>query len=300
MEFTGYLNDKMAGFYRSTYKNADGSERILATTQMQATDARRAFPCFDEPSLKAKFTITLIADKHLTCLSNVDIASETEILSKISGAPKKAVKFSKSPLVSTYLLAFIVGWLNFIETDQFRVPIRVYAPLNQNIEHGRFALELAVRTLEFYERTFESVLPLPKMDMVAIPDFALGAMENWGLIIFRVVRLFFNEKTSSASQKEQVALAVQHELAHQWFGNLVTMEFRDGLWLNEGFATWMSYYSCNIMYPEWEVWRIYFTDIFQPALSRDSLRSSHPIEVPVKRTDEFSQILDEITYSKSS
>jgi aminopeptidase 2 len=162
-KFTGTLNDKMAGFYRSTYKNTDGSEAILATSQLEATDARRAFPCFDEPSLKAEFTITLIADKHLTCLSNMDVASESEVHSKISGGTKKAVKFNKSPLMSTYLLAFIVGELNYIETNNFRVPVRVYAPPNQDIEHGRFSLDLAARTLEFYEKTFDSKFPLPKM-----------------------------------------------------------------------------------------------------------------------------------------
>src|SRR5258706_1858881 len=184
MKFSGVLNDKMAGFHRSTYKNADGSEGILATTQMEATDARRAFPCFDEPSLKAKFTVTLIADKDLTCLSNMDVASESEVQSEITKTTKKAVAFNTSPLMSTYLLAFIVGKLNYIETDKFRLPVRVYAPPNQDIEHGRYSLELAARTLEFYEKTFDSKFPLPKMDMVAIPDFAAGAMENWGLITY--------------------------------------------------------------------------------------------------------------------
>lgn len=167
MKFTGQLNDKMAGFYRSTYKNADGSEGILATTQMEPTDARRAFPCFDEPALKAEFTITLVADKHLTCLSNMDVASETEVEGN-----KKAVKFNKSPQMSTYLLAFIVGELNYIETDKFRIPVRVYAPPNQDIEHGRFSLDLAARTLEFYEKTFDSPFPLPKMVSSYISSYA--------------------------------------------------------------------------------------------------------------------------------
>jgi aminopeptidase 2 len=136
--------------------------------------------------------------------------------------------------------------------------------------------------------------------MVAIPDFAAGAMENWGLITYRVVDVLFDEKTSGASTKERVAEVVQHELAHQWFGNLVTMDFWDGLWLNEGFATWMSWYSCNIFYPEWKVWQSYVTDTLQGALSLDSLRSSHPIEVPVKRADEVNQIFDAISYSKGS
>lgn len=298
--FAGTLNDNMAGFYRSSYKGKDGSTKYLATTQMEPTDARRAFPCFDEPALKSQFTITLIANKELTCLSNMDVVSEKEVDSKMSGGKKKAVTFNKTPLMSTYLLAFIVGELNCIETNNFRVPVRVFAPPDRDIEHGRFSLELATRTLDFYEKKFNSEFPLPKMDMVAIPDFSAGAMENWGLVTYRVVDLLFDEKTSGASTKQRVAEVVQHELAHQWFGNLVTMDFWDGLWLNEGFATWMSWYSCNAFYPEWKVWEGYVTDNLQSALSLDSLRSSHPIEVPVKRADEINQIFDAISYSKGS
>jgi aminopeptidase 2 len=298
-EFTGTLNDNMAGFYRSSYKGEDGSDKLMATTQMEPTDARRAFPCFDEPALKAKFTITLVAEKGLTCLSNMDAVSEEEVDSKYGGK-KQATTFRETPLMSTYLLAFIVGELKVIESNDFRVPVRVYATPDKDIEHGRFSLELAARTLEFYEKTFNSPFPLPKMDMVAIPDFSAGAMENWGLITYRVVDLLFDEKTSGASTKQRVAEVVQHELAHQWFGNLVTMDFWDGLWLNEGFATWMSWYSCNVFYPEWKVWEGYVTDNLQSALSLDSLRSSHPIEVPVKRADEINQIFDAISYSKGS
>jgi aminopeptidase 2 len=243
IKYTGILNDKMAGFYRSTYKNADGSQGIMAVSQMEPTDARRAFPCFDEPAHKAKFTVTLIADKKLTCLSNMDVASETEVHSEISGGTKKAVRFNTSPLMSTYLVAFIVGELNYIETNDFRVPVRVYTPPGQNIEHGRFSLNLAARTLAFYEKVFGIAFPLPKMDQVAIPDFAAGAMENWGLVTYRVVDLLLDEKASGAATKERVAEVVQHELAHQWFGNLVTMDWWEGLWLNEGFATWASWVS---------------------------------------------------------
>ncbi|KAG6104992.1 hypothetical protein E4U31_001675 [Claviceps sp. LM219 group G6] len=300
IKFTGQLNDKMAGFYRSTYKRDDGSEGILATTQMEATDCRRAFPCFDEPALKAKFTVTLIADKNLTCLSNMDVAKETEVQSTVSGSTRKAVHFNTSPLMSTYLVAFIVGELNYVESTKFRVPVRVYAPPGQNIEHGRFSLNLAVKTLEFYEKVFGIEFPLPKMDQVAIPDFAQGAMENWGLVTYRVVDLLLDEKSSGAATKERVAEVVQHELAHQWFGNLVTMDWWEGLWLNEGFATWTSWYSANVFYPEWKVWENYVTDNLQSALSLDSLRSSHPIEVPVKRADEINQIFDAISYSKGS
>ncbi|GES62400.1 aminopeptidase 2 [Aspergillus terreus] len=295
LTFTGILNDNMAGFYRSSYKLPNGETKYLASTQMEPTDARRAFPCFDEPALKAKFTITLIADKSMTCLSNMDVASESEVQ-----GGKKAVKFNTTPLMSTYLVAFIVGHMNYIETNAFRVPIRVYATPDQDIEHGRFSLDLAARTLAFYEKAFDSTFPLPKMDMVAVPDFSAGAMENWGLITYRIVDVLLDEKTSGASRKERIAETVQHELAHQWFGNLVTMDFWDGLWLNEGFATWMSWYSCNSFYPEWKVWQTYVIDNLQSALSLDSLRSSHPIEVPVKRADEINQIFDAISYSKGS
>ncbi|EPS30528.1 hypothetical protein PDE_05480 [Penicillium oxalicum 114-2] len=295
LTFTGILNDNMAGFYRSSFQE-NGKTEYIASTQMEPTDCRRAFPCFDEPALKAKFTVTLVADKDMTCLSNMDVASETDV----QGGAKKAVKFNTSPLMSTYLVAFIVGRLKYVETQNFRVPIRVYATPDQDIEHGRFSLELAARTLAFYEKAFDSEFPLPKMDMVAVPDFSAGAMENWGLITYRIVDLLLDEKTSGASRKERIAETVQHELAHQWFGNLVTMDFWDGLWLNEGFATWMSWYSCNEFYPEWKVWQSYVIDNLQSALSLDSLRSSHPIEVPVKRADEVNQIFDAISYSKGS
>ena len=296
LDFVGVLNDNMAGFYRSSYKTSDGQTKYLASTQMEPTDARRAFPCFDEPALKAKFTITLVSDKSMTCLSNMDVASETDV----HGGSKKAVKFNTSPLMSTYLVAFIVGHMNYIETNNFRVPIRVYATPDQDIEHGRFSLDLAAKTLAFYEKAFDSEFPLPKMDMVAVPDFSAGAMENWGLITYRIVDVLLDEKTSGASRKERIAETVQHELAHQWFGNLVTMDFWDGLWLNEGFATWMSWYSCNSFYPEWKVWQTYVIDNLQGALSLDSLRSSHPIEVPVKRAEDINQIFDAISYSKGS
>ena len=177
--FTGYLNDKMAGFYRSSYKGKGGKTEYIASTQMEPTDARRAFPCFDEPALKAQYTITLIGDAHHTCLSNMDVASEKEIDSKITGGKRKAVTFNKTPLMSTYLLAFIVGELNVIETKDFRVPVRVFATPDKNIEHGRFSVDLAAKTLAFYEKEFDNEYPLPKMDMVAVPDFSAGVSSHY-------------------------------------------------------------------------------------------------------------------------
>ncbi|KAL2415719.1 Aminopeptidase 2 [Exophiala dermatitidis] len=294
--YTGQLNDKMAGFYRS--KRRDG--QYLAVTQFEATDARRALPCFDEPALKAEFTVTLIADEDKTCLSNMDVASTEIVDSKITGGKRKAVKFNRSPRMSTYLLAFIIAELKSISTDKFRLPIKVWMTPEKNEEDGRFSLDVAAKTLAFYEKAFQAPYPLPKMDMVAIPDFAAGAMENWGLVTYRVVDLLFDQKSAGAATKERVAEVVQHELAHQWFGNLVTMDFWDGLWLNEGFATWMSWYSCNEFYPEWKVWQTFVIDTLQGALGLDGLRSSHPIEVPVHRAEDINQIFDAISYSKGS
>ncbi|MCJ1306481.1 Aminopeptidase 2 mitochondrial [Agyrium rufum] len=298
--FKGTLNDQMAGFYRSEWKGKDGSKQWMATTQFEPTDARRAFPCFDEPALKATYTVTLIGDLHHTCLSNMPQASEKEIESKITGSKRKAVTFDKTPIMSTYLLAFIISELTYIENNDFRIPVRVYAPPDQEIEHGRFAVELGAKTLGFYEKVFDSPFPLPKMDMIAIPDFSAGAMENWGLVMYRVSAIMIDPKTASGATKERVAEVVQHELAHQWFGNLVTMDFWDGLWLNEGFATWMSWYSCNHFFPEWKVWESYVTGVLQQALNLDSMRSSHPVEVPVTRADQVNEIFDSISYAKGS
>ncbi|KAI5290061.1 Aminopeptidase 2 mitochondrial [Ascosphaera acerosa] len=230
----------------------------------------------------------------------MDVASETQLTSAITNGPRKAVTFNRSPKMSTYLVAFIVGELKYIESNDFRVPCRVYVTEDQDVEHGRFSLDVCTKTLKFYEDAFNNKFPLPKMDMVAVPDFSAGAMENWGLITYRIVDVLYDEKTTSASLKANIAETVQHELAHQWFGNLVTMDFWDGLWLNEGFATWMSWYAMNHFYPDWKVWETYVVDNLQMALGLDSLRSSHPVEVPIKRADEINQIFDAISYSKGS
>lgn len=294
--YTGQLNDNMAGFYRSKTKSGD----YLAVSQFEATDARRALPCFDEPALKAEFTVTLIADQKMTCLSNMDIASTEIVHSKITGGKRKAVKFNKTPRMSTYLLAVIVGELKSVTSNEFRLPISVWMTPDQKDSDADYSLGVAAKTLAFYEKAFQAPYPLPKMDMVGIPDFAAGAMENWGLVTYRVVDLLFDQKRASAATKERVAEVVQHELAHQWFGNLVTMDFWDGLWLNEGFATWMSWYSCNEFYPEWKVWETFVIDTLQGALGLDGLRSSHPIEVPVHRAEDINQIFDNISYAKGS
>jgi aminopeptidase 2 len=293
LRFTGELNDKMAGFYRSSYRE-DGKTKYLATTQMEATDCRRAFPCYDEPSAKAKFTINLIADKDLVALSNMD-ESQTTLL----GDGRKKVSFNTTPVMSTYLVAFIVGDLKYVENNSYNVPIKVYATPGSEVL-GQYAADITAKTLTFFDKKFDIPYPLPKCDLVAIHDFAAGAMENFGLITFRNSDLLMDPETVNVNTKQRVTEVVMHELAHQWFGNLVTMDFWDGLWLNEGFATWMSWYACDSLYPEWKVWESYVSDSLQQALRLDALRASHPIEVPVKRVDEISQIFDAISYSKGS
>lgn len=294
LKFKGILNSNMAGFYRAKYEDKlTGETKYMATTQMEPTDARRAFPCFDEPNLKASYDVTLVSEPKLTHLSNMDVKEEKVV------DGKKYTHFNTTPKMSTYLVAFIVAELNYVECKDFRIPVRVYATPG-NEQHGQYAADLTAKTLAFFEEAFGIQYPLPKMDSVAVHEFSAGAMENWGLITYRVVDLLLDLENSSLERVKRVAEVVQHELAHQWFGNLVTMDWWEGLWLNEGFATWMSWYSCNEFQPQWKVWEQYVADDLQSALSLDSLRSSHPIEVPVKRADEINQIFDHISYAKGS
>ncbi|OLY81225.1 Aminopeptidase 1 [Smittium mucronatum] len=301
LSFSGELNDLMAGFYRSRYVNSEGQEKFMATTQFEPTDARRAFPCFDEPALKATFSITLNAKSGLTALSNMDV-KEQKVDSQ-TGLVQ--FKFHDTPIMSTYLIAFIVGELEYIEgytSGEFNgkpIRCRVYTPPGQK-ERGRFALEVATKALEFFAESFGIAYPLPKLDQVAIPDFEAGAMENWGLVTYRTVALLVDEATSGSRAKQQVAATVSHELAHQWFGNLVTMEWWSELWLNEGFATWVGNLAVDHIFPEWHSWTQFLVDDYSRALTLDSMRSSHPIQVPVRHSSEISQIFDIISYSKGA
>ncbi|KAK5962370.1 arginine/alanine aminopeptidase PWA37_000413 [Arxiozyma heterogenica] len=295
IKFKGILNDQMAGFYRAKYMDPkSGETKYMATTQFEATDARRAFPCFDEPNLKATFSVTLVSETNYTHLSNMDVKEES-----VNETGKKVTVFNITPKMSTYLVAFIVAELAYVENTEFRIPVRVYATPGTECK-GQYSADLAAQTLKFFEYTFNIDYPLPKMDMVAVHEFSAGAMENWGLVTYRVADVLIEPSEASLDRLQRVAEVVQHELAHQWFGNLVTMDWWESLWLNEGFATWMSWYSCNNTNPDWKVWEQYVADSLQRALSLDSLRSSHPIEVPVKNAAEINQIFDAISYSKGS
>ncbi|XP_026566662.1 puromycin-sensitive aminopeptidase isoform X2 [Pseudonaja textilis] len=228
IDFVGELNDKMKGFYRSKYITSSGDTRFAAVTQFEATDARRAFPCWDEPAIKATFDISLVVPKDRVALSNMNI---TDRIPYPDDENLVEVKFARTPVMSTYLVAFVVGEYDFVETRTTDgVLIRVYTPVGK-AEQGKFALEVAAKTLPFYKDYFNVPYPLPKIDLIAIADFAAGAMENWGLVTYRETALLIDPKNSCSSSRQWVALVVGHELAHQWFGNLVTMDFRKGMHL---------------------------------------------------------------------
>lgn len=293
IEFKGKLSAHMRGLYRSQYAGPDGKPRVMATTQFEAASARRAFPCFDEPALKATFDVELVVPKDRIAISNTAPVSE-----KVDG--KKRVKFARTPVMSTYLLAFIVGEFDSIEAQsKDGTLVRVLTTPGRSAL-GRFALETAVRGLDFFGGYY--AIPyreaIAKVDLIAVPDFEAGAMENWGAITFREVALFIDPEKSSVPAKRRVAEVVLHELAHQWFGNLVTMQWWNELWLNESFATFMAFKAADALFPEWNVWEEYLAQTTSGGKSLDSLRSSHPVEVPVKDPGEVDQIFDAISYNK--
>lgn len=293
--FRGKLSEQMRGFYRSGFTRPDGSKGVLATTQFESTSARRAFPCFDEPALKAVFEVTLDVAPRLTALSNMPVVQED----KLAGLDRR-IRFAPSPVMPTYLLAFIVGELEMIEgKTKDGVPVRVFSTPGRS-GLCAFALDTAIRGLEYFDAYYgipykQSV---PKCDLIAIPDFEFGAMENWGAITFRETALFVDPKNSSVPQRRRVAEVVLHELAHQWFGNLVSPEWWSYLWLNESFATYMAYKAADALFPDWTVWDEYLSDITSGGKSLDALRSSHPVEVPVKDPNEVDQLFDAISYNK--
>lgn len=296
VEYSGILNNQMRGFYRSKYTHPDfpDEERYAAVTQFEAADARRALPCWDEPAHKATFDVTLVVPKNRVALSNMDVKETRE-----QSGDLKVVVFNQTPIMSTYLLAFIVGEYDYIEEkDSNDVLIRVYTPVGKK-EQGRFALQVAVKTLPFYTEYFNVPYPLPKIDLIAIADFAAGAMENWGLVTYRE-RLLLADEDSPQTSKQWVALVVGHELAHQWFGNLVTMEWWTDLWLNEGFASWIEYLCVDYCHPEYDIWTQFLVHDCGRALGLDALANSHPIQVEVGPPSEVEEIFDAISYSKGA
>ncbi|MFN4181171.1 MAG: M1 family metallopeptidase, partial [Candidatus Paceibacteria bacterium] len=292
--FRGILNDKMRGFYRSSYVY-EGKVHHLATTQFEATDARRAFPCFDEPVHKSIFHVSLIVPRGQTAISNTLPVTKIEHESGF-----EVVRFAPTPKMSTYLLAFLVGNFEYIEAKTKRdVLVRVYTTPGKK-HQADFALECAVKTLEFYEEYFDITYPLNTLDMIAIPDFASGAMENWGAITYRESMLLVDKDKTATANKQWIALVIAHELAHQWFGNLVTMEWWTHLWLNEGFASYIEYLAVDKLFPRWDIWTQFANHDFGVALRLDALEHTHAIEIPVHHPDEIGEIFDAVSYSKGA
>lgn len=291
LQFSGQITRPMNGIYPCFFKQ-DGQEKQLMASQFESHFAREAFPCIDEPEAKATFDLTLLSPVNETILSNTPIKEQSTEGNKLT------TTFQTTPIMSTYLLAFVYGELGFKEatTDSGTV-IRTYATLD-NVEYTDFALEVAVKCLEYFESYFDVPFPLPKCDFVALPDFAAGAMENWGLITFREHVMLVDPKNTSLSIKQYVAEVVCHELTHQWFGNLVTMRWWTDLWLNEGFANVMAYRAVDQLFPEWQMMSQYIVGEQQLALKLDALENTHPIEVAVKHPDEIRSIFDTISYSK--
>ena len=295
LRFTGALNDKLRGFYRSQYVNPEGETAYLATTQFEATDARRAFPCWDEPSCKATFQLTLNIPTQMVAVSNTPIIDTAGLDSGY-----KSIMFARTPVMSTYLMAFIIGDLTYIEQEAANnTRVGVWTTRGKE-EQGRFALETSARMLSFFNDYFGIPYPLEKLDHIAIPDFAAGAMENWGAITYRETALLVDPDNSSAGTRQRVAEVVAHEMAHMWFGDLVTMEWWDDLWLNESFASWMGTKAVDWAFPEWQMWTQFVNMDTNRALSLDGLKNSHPIEQEVKDPAEISQLFDAISYSKGA
>ncbi|XP_029020021.1 endoplasmic reticulum aminopeptidase 1b [Betta splendens] len=294
LEFAANLSDSFHGFYKSSYRTSSGEVRVLASTQFEATFARGAFPCFDEPAFKANFTIRIIREPRHIAVSNMPKV-------KTVALPGGLLEdhFDTTVKMSTYLVAYIVSdFLSVSRVTQHGVQITVYA-VAEKIDQTAFALDAAVKLLDFYDDYFDIPYPLPKQDLAAIPDFQSGAMENWGLTTYRETGLLFDPDKSSASDKLAITKVIAHELAHQWFGNLVTMEWWNDLWLNEGFAKFMEFISLDITYPELHVDDFFLGKCFE-AMEVDSLSSSHPVSTPVENPTQIQEMFDDVSYDKGA
>ncbi|KAK2845866.1 hypothetical protein Q7C36_010720 [Tachysurus vachellii] len=294
LEFAAKLSESFHGFYKSTYRASDGEERVLASTQFEPTSARAAFPCFDEPAFKAKFSIQIRRESKYFAISNMP---KLRTLPLSGGLYED--QFDETVKMSTYLVAFIVcDFLSISKHSQHGVQISVYT-VPEKIQQAEFALDAAVKLLDFYDDYFDIPYPLPKQDLAAIPDFQSGAMENWGLTTYRESALLFDPHKSSASDKLGITMIIAHELAHQWFGNLVTMQWWNDLWLNEGFAKFMEFVSVNITNPELQV-EDYFLEKCFEAMEVDCLSSSHPVSSPVENPAQIQEMFDDVSYDKGA
>lgn len=294
IEFSGKITDAMHGLYPYYYKE-NGEKKELFATQFESHHAREVFPCIDEPEAKVTFSLEIRA------LSDLEVLSNTEIIEKNENGNIQQVRFAKTPKMSTYLLAFVLGDFKRVsKKTKSGVEVSVLATKAQKSELMEFPLSFAVRVLEFYEDFFGQKFPLSKCDHIALPDFSSGAMENWGLITYRETALLAG-KNSSISSKKYVALVIAHETSHQWFGNLVTMKWWDELWLNESFATMMEYLATDALEPKWKIWEEFAVNEAVLSLRRDAIDGVQAVHVPVHHPDEISTIFDgAIVYAKGA
>ncbi|XP_023949404.1 aminopeptidase N [Bicyclus anynana] len=291
--FTGILNDNLHGFYRSMYEEKK-EKRWIAVTQFQATDARRAFPCWDEPALKAKFTISIARPKNLTSVSNMNIVKREahESLPNYTWD-----HYAESLPMSTYLVAFVVT--DFGNMSDSKNNFSVWAR-KEALPSAAYALEIGPKILKFLEEYYKIKFPLPKIDMIALPDFKAGAMENWGLLTFREIAMLYDTGVSPTTAKARVASVVAHEIAHQWFGNLVTPAWWSDIWLNEGFASYVEYVAVDAVEKTWKLMEVFVLNEVQSVFKLDALTSSHQISVEVGNPEEIGAIFDKISYGKGS
>jgi len=292
IDYQGEINDKMAGFYRSTFET-NGQKKYIAVTQFQESDARRAFPCMDHPSQKAVFDIKMIVDADLVALSNGPAVEEKPL-----AGGKKQVRFETTPPMSTYLLFFGVG--DFHLTDHETDPRVRSVTLPGRTPYGGFGLEFGRRALEFCESYYQIPYALSKMDLIAVPDFAFGAMENWGAITFRENLILHYPEVTSKSGEMSICNVIAHEIAHQWFGNLVTPSDWKYLWLNESFATYFAYGVVDHYHPKWQVWDQFLLGQTAPAMGRDGLNDTCAIEIPGGEHVVINTSTAPIIYSKGS
>lgn len=293
LEYSAKLSHTYDGFYNSSYTDKDGNKRVLAATQFEPLSARKAFPCFDEPAFKATFLVKITRKPNYKTLSNMPKANVTAL-------PNGLVRdeFERTSVnMSTYLVAFIVADFTPISKNVSETLVSVYS-VPEKKEHTEYALDTASKLLEFYNNFFEIGYPLKKLDLVAIPDFLAGAMENWGLITFRETSLLVG-KQSSSLEKQVVASVIAHELAHQWFGNLVTMSWWNDLWLNEGFATYMQYTSLQTVLPHLDIGNLFLAVRFR-AMEKDALNSSHAVSTEVNTPEQVEEMFDSVSYEKGA
>lgn len=307
LSFTGVIgrHGGTPGFGWTPYKTGSGEEKHAFSTECEPIGARRIFPCFDEPAFKATISSTLSINADLTALSNMDVAS-SEMTTSEDGAIKKVFKFNKTPPMATYLVCFVIGDFEFIESTQHRFPVRVYALKGSNVQRGTRMLQVAADALGYCETLFGVEYPLPKMDLVALPE--AGGLENWGCIVFGERFMLLDPETTAAKSWQMATETLCHEIAHQWFGNLVTMVWWDDLWLNEAFAQWVGFYVVDKIFPEWNYWLHFVAGdpdpeamaFYQGALDMDSTRASHPIYNPNASPHRFGELFDNITYMKGA